>query len=177
MLIYVIRHGQTDTNISRRINGLNDDDINAEGIKQCVNAIDEIDEIDADEIICSPLLRTRHTADIINVNNLPISYDERLIERDAGTLTGEPINSINLDDWWKIDTEEDFKNAETVRAMMGRIYEFLDEIKEKYKNKNILLVTHGGVMKIIETYVNGIPENRDLSGFVFKNCELREYEI
>lgn len=177
MIIYVIRHGQTDTNISNRINGLNDDDINTEGIKQCVNAIDEIEEIDAEEIICSPLLRTRHTADIINVNNLPISYDERLAERDAGILTGEPISSINLDEWWRIDTSENFENAETVRTMMGRVYEFLDEIKEKYKNKNLLLVTHGGVIKIIETYVNGIPESRDLSEIRCKNCELREYEI
>lgn len=176
MLIYAIRHGQTDVNLEERINGLNDHDINEEGIRQAVRAREEIEELDIDEIICSPLLRAKHTADIINVNDVPITYDERIQERDAGVFTCDYIANLNPDTWWSVDEIEDYEDAETVRSMMGRVYEFLDEIKIKYKDKNILLVTHGGVMKVINTYFYGIPENRNLNNIRFKNCEIVKYE-
>ena len=177
MLIYAIRHGQTDINLEEKINGLNDHDINEEGIRQAVKAREEIAELDIDEIICSPLLRTRHTADIVNANDLPISYDERIEERDAGIFTCEDIANIDEDKWWCVDDIEEYMDAETVRSMMGRIYEFLDEIKIKYKDKKILLVTHGGVMKVIHTYVYGIPEDRNLNNIKIDNCEIVKYEI
>lgn len=177
MLIYAIRHGQTDINLEEKINGLNDHDLNEEGIRQAVRAREEIAELDIDEIICSPLLRTRHTADIVNANDLPISYDERIQERDAGVFTCEDISSLEEDKWWSVDDVEEYIDAETVRNMMGRIYEFLDEIKVKYKEKKILLVTHGGVMKVIHTYVYGIPEDRNLNNIKIENCEIVKYEI
>lgn len=177
MLIYAIRHGQTDINLEEKINGLNDHDINEEGIRQAVRARDEIEELELDEIICSPLLRTRHTADIVNANDLPISYDERIQERDAGIFTCEDISSLEEDKWWSVDDVEEYIDAETVRNMMGRIYEFLDEIKIKYKDKNILLVTHAGAMKVIHTYFYGIPENRNLKDIKFANCEIVKFEI
>lgn len=177
MLVYAIRHGQTDINLEERINGLNDHDLNEEGIRQAVKARDEIEELELDEIICSPLLRTRHTADIVNVKDLPITYDERLQERDAGIFTCEEICKLDENKWWSIEDVEEYIDAETVRNMMGRVYEFLDEIKEKYKDKKLLLVTHGGVMKIIHTYAYGLPENRNLKDIKFTNCEIAEFEI
>lgn len=177
MLIYAIRHGQTDINLEDRINGLNDHDLNEEGIRQAVRAREEIEEIELDEIICSPLLRTRHTADIVNANDLPISYDERIQERDAGIFTCEDICNLDEAKWWSIDDVEEYIDAETVRNMMGRIYEFLDETKIKYNGKNLLLVTHGGVMKVIHTYVYGIPESRNLKDIKFTNCEIVKFEI
>ena len=50
MKIYVIRHGETDVNLQNRINSLNDDDINATGIKQANIAREKVKKIDWKEI-------------------------------------------------------------------------------------------------------------------------------
>ena len=52
----------------------------------------------------------------------------------------------------------------------------MDEIPEKYKDKNILLVTHGGTCRAINAYFNGIGENGHVQSAKIKNCEIREYE-
>ena len=57
------------------------------------------------------------------------------------------------------------------------INDLIDEIINKYKGKNILLVTHSGTARAIERYFYGIDENGDLPPENLKNCEIREYEI
>ena len=61
-----------------------------------------------------------------------------------------------------------------------RIYNFLDEIIKKYKDKNILIVTHGGTFAIIKCYFTKFPLEQFLSRDVVKNignCEFEEFEI
>ena len=66
---------------------------------------------------------------------------------------------------------------ETIPDLFKRIKEFLDEIKEKYKDKNILLVTHGGVARGIYFYFNDIPKDGNLEKFGSSNCGIKEYEL
>ena len=61
--------------------------------------------------------------------------------------------------------------------LFNRVYEFLDEIKEKYKDKTILLVTHSGITKVINCYFNGIPEDGNLQVLGLNNCEVKIYEM
>ncbi len=175
MKIYVIRHGETDVNIQNRINSLNDDDLNENGIKQAKDLRNELKNIDYDFIISSPLKRTKHTAELLNVKQLPIYFDKRLLERDAGKLTKALISSINGDDWWRINPKENYEDAETVKNIIFRIEEFLNEVKLKYYDKNIVLVTHGGVSKAIRCYFEGIPEDGNLRVYKHDNCEIKEY--
>lgn len=175
MKIYVIRHGETDVNIQNRINSLNDDDLNENGIKQAKDLRNELKNIDYDFIISSPLKRTKHTAELLNVKQLPIYFDKRLLERDAGKLTKALISSINRDDWWRINPKENYEDAETVKNIIFRIEEFLNEVKLKYYDKNIVLVTHGGVSKAIRCYFEGIPEDGNLRVYKHDNCEIKEY--
>ena len=51
-----------------------------------------------------------------------------------------------------------------------------DEIKEKYKDRNVLIVTHGGTCRAINAYFNGIEEDGHITSANIKNCEIREYE-
>lgn len=53
----------------------------------------------------------------------------------------------------------------------------MDEIKEKYKNKNILIVAHAGISVAVECYFNGIPKDDKLVEIRLKNCEYRKYEM
>ena len=177
MNLYVVRHGQTDVNLENKINSINDDDLNKTGIEEAKNLKNVFSNINYDLIICSPLTRTKHTAKLLNVINAELIFDKRLIERDAGILTKQSLDNIDSNDWWNVYPKNDYKDAETVHSVIKRIYSFLDELKIKYINKNIVLVTHGGVSKVIRSYFDGIPEDGNLEKYSHKNCEVKTYEI
>ena len=177
MKIYVIRHGETDVNLENKINSLNDDDLNQTGIAQAKQVGKKLEKVEYDIIIASPLTRTKHTARLLNVKNKDIIYDDRLIERDAGIFTKQPLENIDSDDWWNLNPKEDYKDAETVKNVLDRIYEFLDEFKKQYKDETILLVTHGGVSKAISCYFKGIPKDGNLEKYKHNNCEMHEFNL
>ena len=52
-----------------------------------MRAQDNIKNMNLDVIYCSPLIRAKHTCEIINVNKVPVIYDDRLMERIGGILT------------------------------------------------------------------------------------------
>ena len=117
-----------------------DEDINETGIKQAEEARKKVEKLDIDLIICSPLLRTKHTCNIINANNIPIIYDKRLEERDCGKLTNEKLGEFYYTDYWNYYSNKKIEGLETIPELFKRVSLFLDEIKEKYKDKNILIV-------------------------------------
>lgn len=176
MELYVIRHGEVDLNLKHLINGVNDSSLNETGIKQACSKQDEVKKLNLDYIICSPLLRTRQTCDIINVNNVEVIYDNRLIERDSRSMQYTLDSNLDLDIWYDRTKEVIYKDTEGFESVCKRVYGFLDEIKEKYPNSNILIVTHGDVCKAIYTYFNKdsweyIKSNEQ------KNCEIVNYNI
>ena len=177
MKIYVIRHGQTDVNLENKINALNDDDLNETGIMQAKEVGKKLENIDYDFIISSPLTRTKHTAELLNIKNKDIKFDNRLLERDAGVFTKQLIENIDEDDWWNLNPKQDYKDAETVKNVLDRIYDFLEELKKEYKDKIIILVTHGGTSKVINCYFKGIPENGIIRKYGHDNCEIHEFEL
>lgn len=89
MNLYVIRHGQTDWNVMKKMQGSVDIELNEIGIKQAYITKENLDSISIDVIFCSPLKRAKQTAEIINKGrNLEIIYDERLRERNYGEFEG-----------------------------------------------------------------------------------------
>lgn len=177
MKIYVVRHGETSVNLEEKINGINDDDLNKTGIEQAKKLRKFISKIDYDFIISSPLTRAKNTAKLLNTKNKQIIFDERIIERNAGIFTKTFIKDIDSDDWWNVYPKEDYKDAETVESVLKRINCFIDDIKEEYKNNNIIIVTHGGVSKAISCYLYGIPKDGNLQKYKHKNCEIKEYNL
>ena len=118
MKLYVIRHGQTNMNLEERYNCRIDEDINENGIIQAKEASKKIANLNIDLIICSPMKRTRHTAKIINSNNINIIYDDRLIERDGGILTGTSIyDSL---DFWDCNSKNKYDGLETINELFKR---------------------------------------------------------
>ena len=183
MKLYVIRHGLTNCNVQHKYNGRYDEDINETGIQQATEASHKIENLNLDLIICSPMKRTKHTMEIINVNKIPVIYDERLMERECGKLTLENIDVSNPTDYYYTDyhnyySAKQIEGLETLPKLFTRVHSFLDEIKQSYKDKNILLVTHGGVAKAIHFYFEPIPADGMLLKVCRqKNCEIKEYQM
>ena len=88
MKLYLVRHGEVNHNLYGLYNR-EDEDLNETGIKQAEELKEKIKAIKYDFIISSPLLRAKHTADIINIDNKNIIIDDRLKERDPGSLSGQ----------------------------------------------------------------------------------------
>ena len=73
-----------------------------------------------------------------------------------------------------------YENIEPIQEFFTRIYNFLDDIIQKYNHESIVLITHGAVSQPIECYFNGMPQVCDfehLEPLTLKNCEIRKYEV
>ena len=189
MKIFVTRHGQTDWNVLKKLQGQTDIALNETGRKQAEEAREKIKNEKIDLIITSNLKRARETAEIINNNlNASIIEDQRLLERGCGEYEGTTkderakLKEINpeINDIWNYNKNVSLDSLETMHELCDRIYEFLDEIIEKYKDKNILLVTHRGTSLPIICYLKKYPLEEVVDKDVIKtleNCEIVEFEV
>ena len=189
MKIFITRHGQTEWNSLGRLQGRKDIELNEVGREQALKTGEKIKDEKIDIIITSPLKRARETADIINKQfNVKIVEDERLMERCYGDFEGitkvelkeKKIKYPEIDDACNYLKNINIFNMETMQDLCTRIYEFLDEITTKYKDENVLIVTHGSASIPIKCYFIKYPleklvDREKIKGL--KNCEVVEFEI
>lgn len=159
-MIYFVRHGLSEANVKKVFAGQKDDSpLVNEGREQAKQTANEIlkEGIKIDKIISSPSIRALETAQIIasilGFNKEDIVIDNRINEYDMGSLSGTPWHTISSS--ILINAE----NAENVNLFKNRIVECIEE-SNKF-DENILLVSHGGVGRMLET----LKENRDPSLF------------
>ena len=174
MKVYIVRHGETRNNALKLYNSY-DDDLNDTGIEQAKNLRDKIVSIDFDIIFSSPLIRTRHTTDIININNKNVIFDDRLKERNIGNFASKSLDTVNRDEYWNYNTSIQYGTSENIKLFFNRVYSFLDDLKLK-NYESVLIVAHSGVSKAFSAYFEGIEDGMFLKRGL-KNCEIKEYEL
>ena len=183
MKIYVIRHGQTNWNVEGRIQGKTDIELNTEGTKQALKIKSIIKDYNIDLIISSPLKRARKTAEIINeALNCPIIFDKSLEERGYGIFEGQvrklikdDIINSNLLNNYNINLK--YKEIEPLYDLCDRVWNLLDNIKRQYNGKNILLVSHGGTIRAINGYFEGMDNDGLIRNPNLSNCQIKIYEM
>lgn len=155
-MIYIIRHGQTDWNLSKRLHGHNSVPLNEKGRQEAENARKKVNSLEIDKIISSDLLRAKQTAEIINKDLCKtIVFDSRLRSVDYGMLEGRYIPEISKEEWEIYNSTPETFMAESVESIFLRIKSFFDE--QFSKNENVLIVAHGGSLRLISYYLS----NRD----------------
>ncbi len=174
MKVYIVRHGEVPHNALKQYNNENED-LNENGIRQANELKEKIKNINYDIIISSPLLRAKHTAQIINVNNKKILINDKLKERDPGDLSGKPLTVTNRDEYWNYNTTIRYGTSENIREFFKRIYNFLEDLK-KEDYESVLIVAHSGVSKAFNGYFEGIKDGMFLDRGL-RNCEIKEYEM
>ena len=174
MKVYIVRHGEVPHNALKQYNNENED-LNENGIRQANELKEKIKNINYDIIISSPLLRAKHTAQIINVNNKKILINDKLKERDPGDLSGKPLTVTHRDEYWNYNTTIRYGTSENIREFFKRIYNFLEDLK-KEDYESVLIVAHSGVSKAFNGYFEGIKDGMFLDRGL-RNCEIKEYEI
>ncbi|MBP5773236.1 MAG: histidine phosphatase family protein, partial [Eubacterium sp.] len=90
MEIYIIRHGKTDWNIDRRLQGRTDTELNQEGIDLAIKTGEGLKDVEFDAVYSSPLKRAYKTAELVlGERDVPIITDDRLREISFGSREGE----------------------------------------------------------------------------------------
>lgn len=177
MVLYFVRHGQTDWNVLGKVQGRADIELNEKGIQQAEETGKALQNEKIDLVICSPLKRAKQTAEIICKNrNIPIIYDEDVIERDFGEFEGVNKQDFDFEGCWSYKENKKYEKAENIREFFDRIYNFLDKIKEQYNDKRVLIVAHGGISIPVNCYFNGIPEDDKLINLALGNCKIAKYQ-
>ena len=179
MRLFVTRHGETDGNSRNLICGVSEVDLSPSGISQAKALAERLKQTQdmnmIRHIIVSPQKRARDTAapieEALGVNAI---IAEELREVDFGIYEG----TDRLDPVFQAAKCEPFKrfpDGESILFAAQRAYNLIDRIKDTY-NENTLLVCHGTIMRIIDTYFNDytIDEYRNLRP---GNCELRVYDL
>lgn len=178
MKIWVTRHGQTNLNKAKLMQGLTDEPLNEEGIAQAKRARAEMGDVKFDAVYASPLCRAIKTASIIgNVPADEVIIDERIIEVDFGKYEQRSYFKLGLmmSLYWALP--EIFvrpKTVESIDSMVKRSEAFLKDLEDTHYD-NVLVVCHGGIIRAI----CGILENRPKK-IKWRpkphNCEMRIYE-
>ena len=177
MKLYLVRHGKTEYNINKLIQGVIDVPLSDIGKRENEVLKKEIDNINFDICISSPFLRAKETAKILVDNRCDIIVNDYLKERSVGKLEGTSVKNYDIKKYWDINYEKDELNIETPREVLYRAKKFLDYIKDNYKDENILVVSHSGIMKGIHYNIVGYDDNTDLTEFYSVHNKIYEYEL
>lgn len=173
IMIYVVRHGQTDWNLIHRVQGHRDIELNQTGIEQAKIVAEKLVNVKFDVCFASPLKRALKTAQIIYHGQ--IKADDRLIERGNGDLEGRTNwreFGIDFD-----DPNETRFNIETLPQLQKRLTSFWQEILTNYPDQNVLVVSHAGTIMWSQVYFYGRPEDNDVyAKYHLNNCEIWQFD-
>ncbi len=174
MNLYVVRHGEVPSNLSELIQNRLDEQLTEKGIEQSKKVGNELSSTKFDVVISSPSPRAVETAKYIAPNH-DVIFDSRITERSMGKLVGERWNDINPNTWNSMECERTPEGAETLLSGLNRTKDFLNEIREKYKGKNVLVVTHNFVSKCIWINETKATNKDEINNFVHANDEVKYY--
>lgn len=188
MKLYLIRHGETDRNKAKCLQGRTDIELNEYGRELARKTAEGLKEVDFDMIFTSPLKRARETAEIIKgERTIPIIIEERIQEISFGEYEGlcygkdhYSIPDKNFMDFFdKPECYETPPAGESFQEVLLRTGDFLKELAEKqeYQDKTILLSTHGCALKAILANACNTPLPLFWGGGVHRNCAVSLLEI
>ncbi len=183
MHLLLIRHGETDWNTELRIQGRTDTPLNARGVAQAERLSERIAaEEQVDVLYTSPLARACVTAEMIGQKlGLPPIEDERLVEQHFGELEGLTFKDLEarhpdfIRRWRESKGQLALPGGETIGEFQERVKSFLNQAYEAHSNASVLVVTHGGTLRVMLATLLGL-EIAWRSPFAFDNSSLSKVE-
>lgn len=167
MTIYLFRHGETDWNKAKRLQGQSDIPLNEFGRDLAVKTAEALKGVRFDRAFSSPLCRASETAEIILAGRkTPLTLDARLKEINFGEWEGQEFAAAKKDMTHPLYNffcrPEHYippAGAETFYEAMARGREFLEEqiLPLEEKCGNVLIVAHGAFNRALVNPIAGIP--------------------
>jgi broad specificity phosphatase PhoE len=178
--LLLVRHGETDWNRDGRWQGHSNTHLNDLGREQAHRVAAELDGVDV--LYSSDLARARETAEIIAAElGLPVHVDARLRERSFGAWEGLTAAEIEADFHeqhlrWLAREGPGADDAEPFDAFGARVRSFLAEVVERHPDETVLVVAHGGSIRVIHALASGLDYARDHRAIPgVPNCAVAKY--
>jgi broad specificity phosphatase PhoE len=179
MELIFIRHGETDYNkLKRKMGQRVDAELDATGIDQAKEVITKL-PTEFSTIYSSPLKRAVQTAQVIADHfGKTVTYSDLLKERDFGSLSGKSWDQMHEETGKPIKEQDeslayDYQpyGGESVEQVKDRLMKFLEEMKQKHEGETVLVVTHYGIIALMESMYKS-KEHHKLT-----NASVRKFEI
>lgn len=184
----MIRHGETDWNVVRRLQGRADIPLNEEGRRLARITSKALEEVDFSVIYTSPLLRAKETATIIKADrDIPMIEEERIQEISFGIYEGYHCGKDNYDIpdpafihfFEKPECYHPPQGAESIEQLCKRTSDFLQELihNKAMEKETVLISTHGAALRGLLSSINMGGIENFWKGGVHKNCAVTILDV
>lgn len=175
--LFLVRHGETLWNAERRIQGSLESHLSEKGKQQMHAMGKQLSSVPMHALYSSPLIRAKQSAEIFQLyHDLEMTIDHDLRERSFGAGEGLTIEEFNhrfekeLAHMYSLPIEARHKHrvaqgSETVHELKVRVTGCLQRIARRHAGENVLIATHGWVVKILFLMLEG----RDERTFIITN--------
>ncbi|WP_281215801.1 histidine phosphatase family protein [Bacillus altitudinis] len=145
--ICLVRHGETDWNAAKRIQGRTDIPLNDTGKWQAEQTGLYLKDAHWDVVISSPLSRAKETAHLILQHvHAPLVIMDDFIERDYGDAEG-----MSFEERQKLFPNKQYPNMEPLSALQDRMLEGIEKVRATYPDHRVLIVAHGAAIHALLT--------------------------
>lgn len=162
--LFLVRHGATDWNQTKRAQGWADIELNGDGRKQAIEAAGKLAEEPIKAVYSSDLKRAFHTAEpIAQAHGLEVVTDPDLREIDQGEWTGLEVTEIQKRwpiEWGPARHFTPRPGGESPQQVRTRALDATRRILEKYPEGAVVIVSHGGTIRWISAEALGYDDKR-----------------
>ncbi len=175
---YILRHGEALSNVKSIVSCQPEkfkNSLTKKGVGKIKNVAKELKNKNINLIFTSPLQRTKETANIVGktLGILP-RPDKRLREIEFGTFNGKTVKEfVGYFNNNKERLKRRIPRGENYEDVLKRIFNFFKEINKKYKNKNILIVSHQAPLLLLLGKINGNSMLQSVDGIINANGEKK----
>jgi len=170
LIVYFVRHGRTEMNLRRLLQGQSGYGLLPEGIQDAERAARRLAGKGITELYCSDQLRARQTARILHRRlgiGGPIRHSLLLREMDYGHSTGHPEPKIRRKyPRFRTDATFVFPGGESFQLVQARAFRWLGRLQRRHQEGRIVVVTHGGWLRTLFAGLRGKPLSACLYGTI-----------
>jgi uncharacterized phosphatase len=172
-LLYLVRHGETDWNKARRIQGATDIPLNDRGREQAASTAELLARRRFDRVVASPLSRAFDAGSIIAARlGLPTPATvDGIVERSYGEAEGLTFEEVEA----TFPDSAPVPGRESRGALLRRVEDALMTIARAHEGERVVVATHGAVIRAIVNHV--APEADANAGVPIRNGSIHSFEV